>query len=270
MADDDELTAITGELLATPIDKFTAKRNARVRELKTSGAAALAAEVQKLRRPTVPLWAANQLAAQRDVLAVVREASLAAADAQSRGAASDLREASGRLRRALDVAAHAAAEILESSGHSSTDDTRLKVRELVRLAALGDADWERLTRGALVDEPEPDIGFGPLPHPAERATRDAAPPKDSHRTDERRVREDAERRVGEARRAAADDGRAAEQAELTAKHLREQAAELRERAESAERRAAEAQEAAERARERATASQAALEALGPSLDEQHP
>jgi hypothetical protein len=263
MADADELTAIAAELLATPIDEFTAKRNDRVRELKRSGAAALAAEVQKLRRPTVPLWAVNQLAAQRDVLAAVREASLAAADAQSQGAASDLRDALGRHRRALDVATHTAAEILQSSGHSATDDTRLKVRELVRLAALDDADWERLARGALVEEPNPDVGFGPLPEgAAQRATSDAAPPKASHRTDERRVREDPERRVREARRAAADDARAAEQAELTAKHLREQAAKLRERAESAERRAIEAEEAATRARMRATASQAALKALG--------
>ena len=78
----DELTEITRELLASPIDEFTAQRNARVRELKRSGAGALAAEVQQLRRPALPLWLANQLAAQPALLGAVREATLAAAQAQ--------------------------------------------------------------------------------------------------------------------------------------------------------------------------------------------
>src|SRR3546814_14246904 len=91
MADVDERIEITRELLAAPLDEFTATRTARVRELKASGAGALAAEVQRLRRPALPPWAPNQLASRPDALAPIREPPPSAADAQSRAASVDLR-----------------------------------------------------------------------------------------------------------------------------------------------------------------------------------
>src|SRR5690606_21123962 len=123
--------------------EFTATRNTRVRELREGGDRELAAELQKLRRPPVALWAANQFARQPDVLLAVREATTDAQEAQSRGSASDLRDSLATLQRTLDEVASAAAELLAAAGHSAADTVTLGTREIVRLAALrGGDDWE--------------------------------------------------------------------------------------------------------------------------------
>lgn len=112
--------------------------------------AELAAEVQKLRRPPLAPWAANQLARGPDVLLSVREATVEAREAQSRGSATDLRDALARTQRALDGTASAAEEVSPCRRHNATDAVNLGVRELVRLAALrGGHDWEQLASGAL-------------------------------------------------------------------------------------------------------------------------
>lgn len=254
MADADALATIIRDLLSVPIDEFTAQRNARARELKASGAKELGADVQKLRRPSLPLWAANQLAAHPAVLSSVREATVAARDAQARGATADLREALSRLQRALDEAGRAATDILDASGRRSSGDAGLRVREVVRLAALRDDDWERLVTGALVEEPEPDLGLSVLPAVAPSPSPEPQPaPEERDPLREQRLRK--------AQHAAAEAGHAADTAERDAQRLRGEADALRERAETAERLAVEAQERAARARQQAADALAAAEAM---------
>lgn len=262
MAEADDRAAITRELLALPLDEFTAERNSRARELKASGAGALAAEIQQLRRPALPLWAANQLARQPEVLSPIREVTAAATDAQARGSADDLREALARLQRALDGAADAAASILEVAGHRATEDTRLRVRELVRIAALRDDDWERLTAGVLTEEPL-DVGFGMLPagtpRPSPAPAR--APASKGREAAVRRARAAHEAAVSEARRQAADDAEAAERAIKLAARRRKQADDLAAQARSADERATAAEDEARRAQDAARTSQDALAKL---------
>ncbi|MFN8639387.1 MAG: hypothetical protein U0360_08000 [Dehalococcoidia bacterium] len=245
----DELTEITRELLASPFDEFTKKRNTRIRELKRAGAAVLAAAVQQLRRPALSLWAANQLVTQPALLAAVRDATLAAAEAQSRASEADLRDAMTRLRRALDEVERAAAEL----GRLSSEEHCRRVREVVRLAALSDATWQRLALGALIEEPEPVLGFAIAS--GARSERALAPPVPSA---SQRARESDLR---EARRIAARDTRAAEDAQREARRLRDAAGELRERVEVAEQLAREAEAAATQAQAHAAASRGTLEAL---------
>src|SRR5882762_7552047 len=103
--------------MAQPLDQFTARRNARVKELKASGQADLARELATLKKPAVALWAVNQV---RDstLLSGLRRAAQAVAKAQAAAAtgranaAQDLRAASEDFQRNLDAAATAAAGAL--------------------------------------------------------------------------------------------------------------------------------------------------------------
>ena len=56
-----DFDSVARELLALPVDEFTASRNSKVKELKAASDDALAAQVGALRRPSLPLWAVNQL-----------------------------------------------------------------------------------------------------------------------------------------------------------------------------------------------------------------
>src|SRR6202022_4107187 len=79
------MRSLTSELLAQPPDQFTARRNARVKELKASGQAELARELAALKKPAVHLWAANQVR-DRAQFSGLRRAAQAVARAQAAAA----------------------------------------------------------------------------------------------------------------------------------------------------------------------------------------
>jgi hypothetical protein len=135
------LRSLTAELLAQPLDQFTARRNARVKALKASGQADLARELASLKKPAVPLWAANQV---RDVslLGGLRRAAQSVAKAQAAAAtgranaAHDLRAASEEFQRQIESVAATAANALRQGKHAVGEETLRRIREIVRLAAL--------------------------------------------------------------------------------------------------------------------------------------
>src|ERR1700686_4385865 len=86
--------ALTAELMAQPLDQFTTRRNARVKELKVSGQANLARELSSLKKPAVPLWAANQLR-DRARFGGLRRAAQAGGKAQGGGATGGVRAGQG-------------------------------------------------------------------------------------------------------------------------------------------------------------------------------
>jgi len=57
-----DLDAALERLYAAPYQSFTEVRDALARELKSAGNAELSAQLKKERRPTVTVWALNQLA----------------------------------------------------------------------------------------------------------------------------------------------------------------------------------------------------------------
>jgi hypothetical protein len=253
--DQAKLDAIARELLEPPLGEFTERRNLRARELKTAGESEAAAAVQKLRKPPVALWVANQLSRESGVLGSVRDATLAAGKAQASGSPAGFQDALRRLQQALKDVAPAAGKVLEGAGNKGSDDVALRARDLVRRAAMQGGDvWERLASGALLEEPADDLGLGSLPTEVRPAPSRPAP---SRRT----KREPLDSRLKEARRQAADDARQADEAVERAKLLRKEAHDLAERARKAEHEAAAAEEAAERARQQAAASREAAEAL---------
>src|SRR2546423_11211236 len=124
---------LTAEMMAQPLDQFTAHRNARVKELKASGQADLARELAALKKPAVQLWAANQVR-DRDRLGGLRRAAQSVAKAQAAAAtgrpnaAQDLRAASEEFQRNIDAAAAAAAGAPRQGKHAPGEATLSRIR----------------------------------------------------------------------------------------------------------------------------------------------
>jgi hypothetical protein len=153
------LDALIADLLGQPLDQFTPQRNAKVKALKASGQAEMAGELSTLKKPSVPLWAANQvkdptlLAGLRSAAQTVVKAQAAAATGRS-NAARDLRAASEEYQRKLDAVGNVAAAALRQGGHADSEEAQRRIREIFRLASLqGGGIWERLQKRALAVEP---------------------------------------------------------------------------------------------------------------------
>ena len=155
---DDEVA----QLLAGPLGEFTSRRNAKAKELKQAGRRELAAEVAGLKKPPVAVWAVNQLA-RRDgpLLERLRRAGADVVRAQSsavagrKNAAQELRSVTDALQRELEGAVRATGEGLRAEGHAADEATLRRVQEMLRLAAVsGGQTWDRLQRGALLNEPQ--------------------------------------------------------------------------------------------------------------------
>ena len=240
------LRSLTAEMMAQPLDQFTAHRNARVKELKASGQADLARELAALKKPAVHLWAANQdrdrlrLAGLRRAAQSVAKAQAAAATGRP-NAAQDLRAASEEFQRNIDAAAAAAAGALRQGKHAAGEETLRRIREIFRLAALqGGETWNRLQEGSLTTEPHP--GDDMLEMFAAGAT-----PGTGRRAEQAEARRAAEL----AHRAARADEERAQQAIAAAERRRREAKEAAVAAKLAGERAAAAEKEAARARAQA-------------------
>jgi hypothetical protein len=249
--------AVIADLLAQPLDQFTLRRNARAKELKAAGQADLANEISVLKKPSISLWAANQVR-DRGLLGGVRGAAQrvvtaqAAAAAGRSGAPRDLRAASEEFQRTIEAAGDAAANRLREGHHASAEDTVRRIREIFRLAALeGGGTWDRLQKGALIAEPRAGddllemFGAGAAPATGKRAEQ-----------------QEARRAAEQADRAARADEELAQRATETARRLRVEATEAEAAAKRAAQRAAAAEEEAERARAQAKKSNRQLKARG--------
>ena len=182
------------ELYGAPPDEFTARRDARAKELRKTDRAAADA-VKKVRRPSVSAGAVNQLVrrAPDDVEALLaagealRQAQLGGGDRDAiRAAARDEREAVERLVGQAGKLSPAALE---------------EVRETLHAAATDEEAREQVRRGVLTEAKQA-VGLGgfgavaPAPAPAP-----ASPKKKKQSTTEQREREaERERRAAEAER----------------------------------------------------------------------
>jgi hypothetical protein len=218
-------------LYALPLDEFTSARNELARRLKNEGEKDTAEEVAALVKPSVPIWAINQLA-RRDkaALRALLDAAAKLRKAQERalaGGDSDaLRAAQTAEREAIRDLTQKAGGILEEAGRPARRAILERIRSTLGAAALAEPIRSALKAGRLTEEVEMS-GFDALAG-IEPATRKAQP-KD----------ELAERRQKKAER------------ERERRRLEKRARELDERAKAAEEAADEAQEAAEEARQAA-------------------
>lgn len=252
-----DFDTLTAELLAQPLDQFTSARNARARELKVSGQADLARQLSALKKPSLPLWAVNQVR-DRALLGELRSKAQALVKAQSAAAAGrsnaarDLRAASETFQQSLQAAGNAAGASLGQARHATGEETIRRVREIFRLAALeGGETWDRLQKGALASEPRPGDDM------LEMFAAGAASMRG------RRGEQAEARRAAElAQRAARSDDELADRATATARRLRQEATEAAAAADRAATRAAAAEDEAARAQGQAQKSQRAARRRG--------
>jgi hypothetical protein len=219
---------------------FVSERARLVKELRGEGRRDEAEQIARLRKPTAPAWAVNQLTRQqrRDV-DLLLDAGHRLRQAQAgvlRGTDKDEFERARAIERdAVRRLTHEADKLL--GGTSSA--TRAQIAETLRNAAVSEEGREQLARGRFV-APLASEGFGVLG--------DLAPAKPV-----RRERLPAKR---ETRKAAQDALRAARA------HVRE----LERTADAADKNAATLEDEARRAREEANAARAAFEAAERELD----
>lgn len=155
------------DLYGLPLERFTEERNALVKALRKEGQRDEAAEVSKLRKPSVAAWAVNQLVrTQRRDVAALFEAGDALREAQTRllagrGGANALRDAVDAERAAVAGLADSARGLLSSEGHELTSATLERVTETLNAAAL-DEDLRVRVRAGCLERELHHVGLGGL------------------------------------------------------------------------------------------------------------
>jgi hypothetical protein len=160
-------------LYQLPLDEFTAARDALAARLKAGGDAAAASAIKRLRKPSLPAWAANQIVWHAEPLwRRLREAAAAMRAQYARAAtAVELRRAAAEQREALLAAEARAGELLKQHGHADSPTVRQKVAHTLLALAYGAAD---VVPGAVDHELAPP-GFESLGGIALAATAPAQP-----------------------------------------------------------------------------------------------
>ena len=223
------MAALTpADLFEVDPNDFVKTRDAIARELKANGDAAAAAEVKKLRRPSVPVWALNQVARKHsDVVEQLLEAARIARDAQARAisgrGADALRTAAVAQRDAIDAVAASAAALITESGRVADTHAR-DIENALAVIVASEPLSDRLNSGTLVslDAGEDTDLFAGIEAPARRPVK-KKPTGPSRQL--LRARETVERRRAEL----AD----AEDALQDAERVRQRAADALARAEAA-------------------------------------
>lgn len=224
-------------LYAVPLREFTRARNALAAELRRAGANDRARAVARLRRPSAPLWAVNQLArSARPAL----ERLLDAVERLRRTQLSDPRGAMDAMRKEreqLDALVARAGDALSQAGFRPSAATTRRISAMLLGAAADPRHATELRAGRLTEEP-PAPGFEAL----------SGTPRDRHlrlvsgggaRGDEvRRTRDDERQRADQARRDQRERERA-QKADVRARAAEERKRQAEERRREAQQRAAE-------------------------------
>jgi hypothetical protein len=248
------------QLYAVPPADFTATRNRLVTELRRAGRAEEARRVARLRKPSIALWAVNQLAG------VDRTALASFIDAVERLRRTQLRdphEAGNALhaqRAALDALVMRARDLLERSGLTASRSLLRRVADTLLGAAIDRQRADALRRRALTEElPAPGFeafsGANVAGAPMLRlvSTRPAPAPADDATEKARAAEAERQRRaieVATLERQAADHQQTVARLEADSAAARTTLQELERRLRAARRAALAATAAANRARRR--------------------
>jgi hypothetical protein len=194
-------------------------------ELKDAGKADEAAEVKKLRRPSVVAWAVNVTARDRpEDVEALREAGQALRRAQrkalSGGGGEDIRHATDARRALIQALADAGVAAMGARGESHRD----AIAATFDAASVDDELGARLEAGILEREARPAAGFGAIEGfevLQGGGAEDAAEPLDEDPAEAKRERA---REAREAAQRAAQAERAADKARRRADDLKEKVA----------------------------------------------
>ena len=203
--------------------EFTSARNDLARRLKQAGRDDAAAEVKQLRKPTVPVWAVNQLARRhQDDIGSLLQASeqlrAAQGSALGGGETNKLREATAAQREALQTLTHRAHDLLSAEGQAVSAATIERIASTLRAAALDAARRELLERGRMGEELDPSgfDAFAGMPLPKRRGM----VAKPAKRPDDRRRKERLRKLSEQSRKAEAAARKAEEQAKKAAEEAK--------------------------------------------------
>jgi hypothetical protein len=234
-----ELEAELDNLYAALPAEFTRARDDLAQRLKRAGQVEAAADVKQLRKPTVPLWAVNQLARRHpdDVRALLDagERLRVAQQAALRGEGEELRAATAEERKVLHGLTQLGAELLREAGHYADPK---RIAYTLRAAAVDESGRELLQRGRLSEELEASgfAGFAgmEIPSRSKPEEKTAKPPSPAaQRRREERLRKLRER-VTKAKSEATKAERAAARAEATLDTARQRLVEANESVRRAE------------------------------------
>jgi hypothetical protein len=143
-------------LYALPLDEFTAARDALAAELRASGDKAAAADIKKLRKPSLAAWAVNQVArGDRERMKQLFELREKIENASS---TTEMRRASEERRHLIADLVRESERALLEAGHATGANT---MQAITQTFHAGDSDEERdaLLHGRLTRELSPS-GFG--------------------------------------------------------------------------------------------------------------
>jgi hypothetical protein len=230
-ADDGELDKIADELYALRPDEFAAARDEQVKKARAQGQAALARELNKLRKPTQSAWLVNLLwRDQRDVMQQLLDLGEALSRAQAQASGPDMLRLTGQRRELEAALMRRARALAEQARVTVTAPMEREAQETLSAAVAMPEVADEVRSGRLV-KPAAYAGFGagfggliPPAH-ANRAERRAADAADDdaepHRVDDSK-RKEATPKPDElaSRRAASADRDKNAQAEATAEQGR--------------------------------------------------
>ena len=264
-----ELDDVLADLLRSPLNEFTNRRNTKGKDLKAAGQRELAEEVNALKKPPVPVWAVNQLArGNKTTLERLKQAGDGVVQAQQaavggrKDAAPWLRSASDRLQHELEGAVRLVADRLRTDGHAADEATLRRVQEILRLAAVsGGETWDRLRAGTLIEEPKAGEDMLTAAFALGPANRTAPVQTERHGG----AQEEKRLALEHAQRTARADEDAAQQADQNAKRLREEADRMAADAKRASEKAKQADKEFERLTDKAKSSADAVRKLSRSV-----
>ena len=143
---------VADELYGIAPEEFTAARNARVTEAKSTGEAELAEVLRGLRKPTVGAWLLNQLVRRhRDEVGRLFELGARLRAAQGTLGAAELRALGEQRRQLTRAVAEQAAGIGREDGRKISAQVVAGVEETLRSAMVDAQAGAALATGLLVD-----------------------------------------------------------------------------------------------------------------------
>jgi hypothetical protein len=155
---------LVSDLYALPPEQFIAARDEAVKQAKAAGDRHLAAEIGKLRRPTVAAWVVNRLAQERpEMVEELLDLGEALRSAQRNLRGDELRELSLQ-RRALVSALAREAVVLARREHRR-DNLPVAEVESTLTAALADPEVAEMVRTGQLTRTVEYTGFGETPRP---------------------------------------------------------------------------------------------------------
>ncbi len=159
-ADDGELDKVADELYALRPDEFAAKRDEEVKKARAEGRAALARELNKLRKPTQSAWLINLLwRDQRDVMEQLLELGQAFGQAQAQASGPELLRLTGQRRELEAALMRQARALAEKSGVSVSAPMEREAQETLSAAVAMPEVADEVRSGRLV-KPAAYSGFG--------------------------------------------------------------------------------------------------------------